>query len=603
MEANPLPKWNSVPFRTVPSYVTRNELSSTIDKNLGVTFENSSLPHALVIHGLGGAGKTQLVLRFIEDHRDQYSPILWIDAKSPETVRLSFDQCAGALRLPTNKDSRPGPTLREWPAIESVHQWLRARDESDEEWLVVIDDADNFQWNIEEIIPQGPRGNVIITSQHSQPRQLLQGQYERLHVPDMMERGEAITLLLKHLNMDPRSAPAEVQETAGEIIERLGGLALAVDMVGAYIGDQPDRRVALQQYRFDYDRHKDTLLQQEPFYRLSSYEKTVWTVWDTTLETIERRYPKLHARDLLTFLAYFDRGNIQDELFRLASLGLPAAGGLLCSGDYDLPKWLKKFLDASGQEWDSFHYQQALDLLKQYSLLRRVEGDWPGVTMHGLVQWRAKKHQSGQLWDKWYLVFTAAASWQILVRQNEPPFRRYLATHLPVNEKLDVWKWRTGDENEESIGFIWGVLGRMYYDEGQLTEAAELFMWETETRIRLQGERHPNTLTSLANLASTYNKQGRWKEAANLFIWVAQMMTTVLTKEHPDTLNTMANLASTYRNLGQWKEAEELSIQVMEIMMKVLGKEHPSTLNCMSDLGLTYLDQGRWKEAQSCLCG
>ena len=49
----------------------------------------------------------------------------------------------------------------------------------------------------------------------------------------------------------------------------------------------------------------------------------------------------------------------------------------------------------------------------------------------------------------------------------------------------------------------------------------------------------------------------------------------VLGLEHPDTLDSMANLASTYRNQGRWKEAEELFVQVMETSSRVLGVEHP----------------------------
>jgi hypothetical protein len=97
--------------------------------------------------GLGGVGKTQLALRFVKDHRDRYGPILWINAESPETVRASFERCAAALRLPVDKSSPPGPrqALKDWSAIESVLRWLGARDETDEEWLVVIDNADDVQ--------------------------------------------------------------------------------------------------------------------------------------------------------------------------------------------------------------------------------------------------------------------------------------------------------------------------------------------------------------------------------------------------------------------------------------------------------------------------
>jgi hypothetical protein len=108
LAATSLLSWDSIPGRTVSSYTARNELSASIDEKLRAT-KNSSISHALVIYGLGGVGKTQLALQFVEEHRDQYAPILWIDAKSPETVRASFERCAGALRLPVDKNSPPGP--------------------------------------------------------------------------------------------------------------------------------------------------------------------------------------------------------------------------------------------------------------------------------------------------------------------------------------------------------------------------------------------------------------------------------------------------------------------------------------------------------------
>jgi Tetratricopeptide repeat len=56
----------------------------------------------------------------------------------------------------------------------------------------------------------------------------------------------------------------------------------------------------------------------------------------------------------------------------------------------------------------------------------------------------------------------------------------------------------------------------------------------------------------------------------------------------PDTLTSMANLASTYRDQGQWKEAEGLEVQVMETKKRVLGAEHPDTLTSMAHLASTY---------------
>ncbi|KAM3450008.1 hypothetical protein MY3296_006469 [Beauveria thailandica] len=73
---------------------------------------------------------------------------------------------------------------------------------------------------------------------------------------------------------------------------------------------------------------------------------------------------------------------------------------------------------------------------------------------------------------------------------------------------------------------------------------------------------------------------------------------TKLRADHPDTLTSMANLASTYRNQGRWEEAERLEVQVMETRKTKLGADHPSTLTSMSNLASTYNYQGRWEEAE-----
>ena len=108
-----------------------------------------------------------------------------------------------------------------------------------------------------------------------------------------------------------------------------------------------------------------------------------------------------------------------------------------------------------------------------------------------------------------------------------------------------------------------------------------------ETRKTVLGPEHPDTLTSMDNLASTYRNQGRWTEAEKLFVQVMETRKTVLGPEHPDTLTSMDNLASTYRNQGRWTEAEKLQVQVMETSKTVLGPEHPDTLMSMWNLSHT----------------
>jgi hypothetical protein len=119
-------------------------------------------------------------------------------------------------------------------------------------------------------------------------------------------------------------------------------------------------------------------------------------VWDTSLESIERKYPELKAGVLFTFLTRFDRGSIQNEVFRLSSLDFSAISQEFSRGYQDLPAWLKEFIRFDGQNLDSFRYRQAFKPLVRYNLLQRVDKAWPGVTMHNLIQWRAMKYEKDQ---------------------------------------------------------------------------------------------------------------------------------------------------------------------------------------------------------------
>ena len=76
-----------------------------------------------------------------------------------------------------------------------------------------------------------------------------------------------------------------------------------------------------------------------------------------------------------------------------------------------------------------------------------------------------------------------------------------------------------------------------------------------ETRRRVLGEEHPQTLTSMASLAVTYMNQGRWTEAKALQERVLKTLRHVLCEEHPDMLTSMANLAHTLRSQGRNEEA------------------------------------------------
>lgn len=422
----------AVPVETVQTYTQRHELSKLLEEKAKAQHENASVPHAVVIRGLGGTGKSQLALKYAEGHKDQYDPVLWIDATDAEAARLSFERAAMELGIPAESSETKRSTLTNSKAVQAVLRWLFSRAETDDEWLVVIDNADDVSWGLKKVVPKGKRGSIIITSRDNMSRMLVDGGSEELEV-SIMSLLEARALLLRRLEWDDKSAPEKIQQRCDAVAGRLGRLALAVNIAGAYIGNEPDQEIALEQYVVDFDNHRDELLQDDRFRGLLPTEKTVWTVWDTTLEKLENDYAHLQPILLLSFLARFKGSIIQDEMFRLASLGMAAVDRQL-GEEEGLSSDTRQFLQLSGTKWDSFLYRQSRDVLLRYSLVQRVEGEWPGVTMHSLVQWRAKQYKEDERSEWWYLIFVLAACHHLTQEHNSSQFRRHLLVHVPEME-------------------------------------------------------------------------------------------------------------------------------------------------------------------------
>ena len=62
----------------------------------------------------------------------------------------------------------------------------------------------------------------------------------------------------------------------------------------------------------------------------------------------------------------------------------------------------------------------------------------------------------------------------------------------------------------------------------------------------------------------------------------------VLGSKHPDTLTTMINIASTYSKQGHSDMAEPLEVQVLDGRRAIFGEQHTVTIKAMSNLAVTY---------------
>ena len=154
-----------------------------------------------------------------------------------------------------------------------------------------------------------------------------------------------------------------------------------------------------------------------------------------------------------------------------------------------------------------------------------------------------------------------------------------------------------GAEHPETLTSL-SNLAALEQAQGRYADAEPQFRRALASSERVLGAEHPNTLTSLNNLAGLYGSQGRYGEAEPLYRRALAARERVLGAEHPDTLASLNNLAGLYQSQGRYADAEPLYRRVLATSERVLGVEHPQTLTSLNNLAFLYRAQGRYGEAE-----
>ena len=288
-------------------------------------------PRSVALWGMGGSGKSQLAMRFIEKHKHDYSTVLWIDAQSPVAALRSYAAAFERLKLEYPQHvfdevrndgelyDRRGFSIEDNWVIRAVKDWLQDRSCK---WLVVIDSADNLEW-VHDIMPRSTMGSVIITSRDRMVYRLVN---HAIHV-DKMNTEEAISLLLRSANIPSDTSQKHGSETIQQksrkhqallIVNELGYLALAIDLAGAYISQHDFVQENLARYLDFLQENSDTLLGNEALRDENYYDHTIATVWETSFAAINKTSPD--SAQLLIFMAHLSTTHIEDRLFNESSI-------------------------------------------------------------------------------------------------------------------------------------------------------------------------------------------------------------------------------------------------------------------------------------------
>jgi hypothetical protein len=276
--------------------------------HLEALFEDSDADsHTIVILiGMGGAGKTQLVLEYCRHKKNsgKYRAIFWIDASSRNAIYRSMETVVKQL-LPERivNDCHAAVKL----VKETLSSWSDG-------WLLVFDNLDNLSdlTDIYAFFPDSPGGCILATSRHAGAKDL--GQAIEF---DSMEKDEGLQLLLHSQVEDSKDCTA-----AEQILTQLGYLPLAIDQVQAYI---LKRKLSLQVFLDEYKTRKKDIMQETPkfwLYRRATGDTekdtslSLLTTWEMSLQLLATEGgPARKLEDVLTLFAFFHPVSIREKLF------------------------------------------------------------------------------------------------------------------------------------------------------------------------------------------------------------------------------------------------------------------------------------------------
>ncbi|KAJ7754762.1 hypothetical protein B0H16DRAFT_737019 [Mycena metata] len=558
-------------------------------------FSDTGIQHIYVLHGLGGAGKTQIALKFINKSSSRFSNIFFIDTSTIAMIET------GLKNIAVLKDVGD--------SLEDGSLWLTSEVE---EWLPLFDNADDPAINLNDYIPQCNHGNIIITSRN--PGVCIYAGSHSL-VSDIEEE-DAVTLLLKSAL---QKATVRTEQIAAEIVKSLHHLPLAIVQAGAFISKSQN----LDGYLVLYIENQAQLLSEKP---AQSHDHYAWTVYTTWQMSFDRLTPL--AAMLLQHCSFLHYNGISEEIFRYASRYQFHSTGPSKEEVQEPLEFLSHFLQPTG-EWDSLQFLDATNEIQSYSLIS-FDAEKKLFSIHPLVHaWSQatvqspKKHVSimGSIlgmavskrsqWDTQLASLLLCPHIELALQMDAEvalTFRhqyalifreegKYKHAEELLEEVLQKQKHVLGKDHPDTL-FTMGNLAISYSDRGEHQRAKDLQSVVLQKETQVLGEDHPDTLLTMGNLANSYSALGEHQKAKELKSVVVEKWKQVLGENHPDTLLTMGNLANSYSALGEHQRAKELKSVVLEKQTQFLGDNHPDTLRTMGNLANSYSDLGEHQKAK-----
>ncbi|KAJ7703586.1 P-loop containing nucleoside triphosphate hydrolase protein, partial [Mycena rosella] len=288
-----------------------------------------------LLHGLGGAGKTEIGLKFIKESASIFTDIFLIDSSTVTTIET------GLKNIATTKGVGD--------SFQDALQWLNSKPD---EWLLFFDNADDPKIDLNKYFPQCNHGNIIMTSRNPGLR-VYAGSHSA--VSDM-EESDAVDLLLHSAAQDTTDPNKAI---AAEIVKVLCYLPLAIIQAGAFIS----KSGRLDGYLALYATNKTRLLSQKAAQSHDNYAWTVYTTWQISFDQLTQQ-----AQTFLQLCSFLHYQGISEDMFKNAA-GYIFGPSSPSKKELQMPlDVLSQFSDPSGI-WDPLCFMDVTSEIRAYSLI------------------------------------------------------------------------------------------------------------------------------------------------------------------------------------------------------------------------------------------
>ena len=346
-------------------------------------------------------------------------------------------------------------------------------------------------------VPCGPSGTVLWTSRDKRIGGTLVAAGQAVGV-GRMTADEARTLLGR-VRYD--TVGDEESSDVDDLLAELDWLALAVSQAAAYL-----RRTStpVKDYMAKLKRGKGRwkLLQKTEFdrHRRPEVSNSILETWNISLEHI--RGENMLAYNVLLTLGFVDFRDIPDDILRKAAeYGRGRQEGDSISSNSS---------DSESSKEDEV--TEACTRLREFSFISKVvRGDSSSAyEMHKLVQeaLRYNLSRKGKQAEQAYFSRTA---YQIVFdlfpqrRRGKAVWEqseRYLAHAQQVSKWAELW------QGEEEVSALLSQVSNYLFDRGRWREKEPIDSRAYELRRKTLGDKHPDTIRSMAELAVTYHAPG-----------------------------------------------------------------------------------------------